>query len=186
METPSGARLPETPGAAHPTLFLPYAERKVIKVAAPADQVFGFVDDPKHLAGHMSARSWSMGGGRMDLDLDSTGGRAVGSRMHLHGSAFGLRLDVLTEVSEREPPVYKAWQTVGTPRLLVIGEYRMRVDIESTPDGSRARISIHYALPGTRAGVASRWLARAYARWCVDRMATDIDQAFAVARQSDT
>jgi hypothetical protein len=33
-------------------------------VAAPADSVFAYADDPARLSSHMSKSSWMMGGGR--------------------------------------------------------------------------------------------------------------------------
>jgi hypothetical protein len=32
---------------------------------------------------------------------------------------------------QREPPNLKAWETVREPHLLVIGRYRMRVNIDA-------------------------------------------------------
>lgn len=114
----------------------------------------------------------------MRVELDTAAGHAVGSRMRLEGHALGVPVSVQTEVVERDPPTHKAWRTVGTPRLLVIGAYRMSVDIERAPGASRAIVGIDYAVPGLRVPPMT-WLARAYALWCVRRMATDIVAAFA-------
>ena len=32
-------------------------------------------------------------------------------------------------VTARQPPLRKVWRTIGVPRLLVIGEYRMGIEI---------------------------------------------------------
>ena len=89
-------------------------------------------------------------------------------------------LVVEDEVVARDPPHYKAWQTVGEPRLLVIGAYRMRVTIDALGDGSRVAIAIDYALP---VRTWERWLGAllgaAYARWCVDQMLMDLQAKFA-------
>ena len=66
-------------------------------VSAPREQVFAVIDQPACLAGHMSKRSWKMGGGRMELEIDSAGGRRPGSRMRLHGRVFGVPLSVDSE-----------------------------------------------------------------------------------------
>jgi hypothetical protein len=78
-------------------------------------------------------------------------------------------------VTECAPPRRKVWETVGTPRLLVIGPYRMGFEV--SPEGaagSRLRVFIDYALP---TGAPARWLGRAlggaYARWCTHRMVRD-------------
>jgi hypothetical protein len=153
--------------------------QRVLTVASSADEVFRFIDDPKNMAGHMSTSSWSMGGGRMTLELDAGAGRTVGSQMRLHGWAFGIRLEVRTEVSERVPPLHKAWQTVGAPRLLVIGAYRIGVKITPMQEVCTVEVRIDYDLPSARRGAVWEWLAAAYARWCLAHMTADISRAFA-------
>jgi len=60
---------------------------------------------------------------------------------------LGIDLAFEGEVTERKPPYRKAWQTVGDPRLLVVGAYRMEVTIDKRGTGSHVRIAIDYALP---------------------------------------
>jgi hypothetical protein len=93
---------------------------------------------------------------------------------------LGLRLAVECEVVRRDPPRRKAWRTVGEPRLLVIGQYCISVDIEPRESGvSRVTIAIACTLPRSRRW---RWLGRLlgphYARWCVQRMAADLVRRF--------
>ena len=150
-------------------------------VAAEAARLFAHLDDHSRLSSHMSKRSWMLGGGRMDVTIDSGGGQAIGSHILLAGRAFGVPLSLDEVVVERLPPLRKAWETVGEPRLLVVGTYRMGFDVLPRPDDrSELRVFIDYALP-TR-GV-SRWLGRAlghgYARWCTKRMVDDAVSHFA-------
>jgi len=148
-------------------------------LTAPPDEVFAYLDDPSHLAAHMAKSSWAMAGGQMELRLDETGGRQVGSRMHLAGRVLGLELSVDEKVTERTPPYRKAWETAGSPKLLVIGSYRMGFDVAAHGSGSVLRVFIDYALPETPPG---RWLGRlfgrAYARWCTQRMVNDAVRYF--------
>ena len=157
---------------------LPFFEEAIVAVDAPREQVFAFVDKPARLAGHMVRRTWMMGGGRMQLDTDQHGGQRIGSRITLKGRAFGIPLRLEAEVTQRDPPAIKCWQTVSEPRLLVIGRYRMTVTIDRAPRQSLVSIRIDFALPGLRHGSIARGLARTYARWCVRRMASDIVSAF--------
>jgi hypothetical protein len=69
----------------------------------------------------MSKSSWKMGGGRMEMVFDDKQGRVVGSRIRLAGRVFGISLFVDEIVTERDPPYRKIWETLGTPKLLVIG-----------------------------------------------------------------
>jgi hypothetical protein len=141
--------------------------------ATPA-QVFDFLDDHLRLVSHMSQSSWSMGGGRMTLAADAGQGRVVGSRLRLTGRAFGIHLEVEEEIVEREPPLRKTWRTIGEPRLLIIGQYKLGFQLAPAVNGTQTRIFIDYELP---TGSLTRWaglaLAGAYARWCVDRMIGD-------------
>jgi hypothetical protein len=143
-------------------------------VAAPPQTVFAYADDPARLSSHMSKSSWMMGGGRMLTELDAGQGQTVGSRIRLSGRVFGLELSVEEIVIERVPPQRKVWETIGSPRLLVIGHYRMGFEIASQEKGSLLRVYIDYALPQD---APARWLGfllgRYYARWCTQRIVND-------------
>jgi len=147
-----------------------HREGEVLIATAP-EEVFAFIDDHSRFSSHMSESSWMMGGGRMDVELDSQKGQAVGSHIRLAGTAFRFRLSLDEVITRREPPTLKVWETVGTPRLLVIGAYRMGVEIAATRDGSRLRVFIDYDNPS---GPIARWLGACfgglYARWCVKQM----------------
>ena len=136
-------------------------------LAGSPDEVFAYVDDPAHLAGHMAKRSWAMAGGRMEFGLDEGAGRQVGSHIRLAGRVLGLELSVDEKVVERTPPYRKAWETVGSPKLLVI-------------------VFIDYALPKALPG---RWLGRAfgraYARWCTGRMVSDAVRHFETQKEHE-
>jgi hypothetical protein len=140
-------------------------------IAASPSEVFAFVDDHARFSSHMSESSWMMGGGRMSVEIDQAKGQAVGSHIRLSGRAFGLRLFLDEVVTRREPPFLKVWETVGTPRLLVIGAYTMGIEITPRGSGSELRVFIDYELPN---GWPSSWLGRlfggVYARWCVTQM----------------
>lgn len=152
----------------------------VAHVSAPQSEVFAFLDEHALLASHMEKRSLAMGGGSMRLEFDPDRGKAVGSRLRLSGTAFGLRLWVEEAVIERIPPFRKVWETVGEPRLLVIGPYRMGFVVEDLGRASRLTVFIDYQLPGR---APWRWLGRPlgrwYARWCTERMTRDAERHFA-------
>jgi polyketide cyclase/dehydrase/lipid transport protein len=143
-------------------------------VRAPGDKVFAHVDDHARLSSHMTQSSWMMGGGRMEIELDNARGLSVGSRIRLTATVFGIRLWVEEVVIERHPPDRKVWETIGSPKLLVIGRYRMGFEITPREGGALFRVFIDYALPE---GAPARWLGyclgRYYARWCAQRMVND-------------
>jgi len=155
-------------------LALPLHAQWHAVVTARPRELFAYLDDPARLGAHMREPSWMMAGGRMNYVLDAQQGRVVGSVIRLTGRVLGMRLAVDEWVTERDPPHRKVWQTVGVPRLAVLGPYRMGFAIESHQLGSALAVFIDFALP--KAGVA-HWLgqlfARPYANWCVRRIATD-------------
>ena len=148
-------------------------------VQAPPARLFEHLDDPRRLSGHMSQSSAMMLGSRMAIELDAAAGRAVGSKMRLTGRVLGIPIFLEEVVTEHVPPNHKTWQTIGTPRLLVLSHYTM--GFEATPEGaaSRLRVFIDYALPTSG---LSRWLGlllgRLYARWCTAQMVNDAIKEF--------
>lgn len=149
------------------------------QINGAADQLFALLDDPTRLTEHMSRRSWRMGWGRLETTLDDGRGRAIGSHIRIHGRVLGILLHLDEVITRRDPPTLKEWETVGEPRLLVIGSYRMRFEVGPKPGYSELRVSIDYDLP--RAGVGrllGRLFGRTYAKWCTRRMAQNAQRMF--------
>ena len=158
-------------------------EKRCVSIDATADRVFAALDDPTRMTSHMSKPSWRMGGGMMETVVDAEHGQRIGSHIVLQGRVFGIRLFVEEVVTVREAPVRKAWETIGVPRLLVIGPYRMSFDVARNPLGTKLRVAIDYRLPGSGVGRLLGWLfGRAYARWCVRQMTDDAMKLFALSR----
>lgn len=92
---------------------------------------------------------------------------------------LGLELSLDEVVIERTAPTRKVWETVGSPRLLVVGPYRMGFQITPRGIGSVLRVFIDYALP---APWPDRWLGRVSgsydARWCTQSMVADAVREF--------
>ncbi len=111
---------------------------------------------------------------------DERRGKVVGSHIRMSGKILGLELSLDEVVTERQPPIRKVWETVGSPRLLVIGPYRMGFEVVPSGNGSRFRVFIDYALPPRW---PARWLGRLfggyYARWCTRTMVDDAVRQFA-------
>ena len=147
-------------------------------LAAEPHKVFALLDDQTRLAEHMGKPSLMMGGGKMTYELDEQKGQAVGSHIRMGGSAFGLQLFLDAVVTERIPPRRKVWQTVGMPRLVVIGSYKMGFELTGAGAGSTLKVWIDYDLPRRGLGRFVPALGSAYARWCVKQMASDAVRAF--------
>src|SRR4030095_12114238 len=105
-------------------------EEEAVQVAASCESLYEYLDDPARLGAHMSRRNWRTAGMRMDYVLDAQRGQGIGARIGLRGALLGLRLEGDEVGVESAPPCRKSWETVGVPRLLVIGPYRMGFRIE--------------------------------------------------------
>lgn len=154
------------------------AETRVVVDASPLE-VFAFLDDHRNLSAHMEQTSWMMMGSRMDIHLDESGTRTVGSKFGFTGSILGIPLSVEEIVTERDPPRSKAWVTIVEPTLWVIGRYRMGFVIAPESGSSLLTVFIGYDLPRS---FGIRWLGWLlggfYARWCTNRMANDAARHF--------
>ena len=159
-----------------------HRESTVSIVAAP-DELFAFIDDHSRFASHMSQPSWMMGGGHMVVDVDAAQGQAVGSHIRIGGKVFGIRLFLDEVVTVRNPPTEKIWETVGSPKLLVIGSYRMGVEITPDTRASRLRVFIDYDLPSGLTLMLGWLFGDFYARWCVQQMLAGASDHFARRRR---
>ena len=145
-------------------------------------ELFAFVDKHSQLSAHMTRRSWMMGGGRMNISTDAGGFQRLGSRLRLAGRAFGLNLVLEEVVTVYQPPLVKIWKTVGAPKLLIIGDYKMGIDIRPDQSGALLRVFIDFNLPrGAIGQLLGYLLGSIYARWCVRNMVRDAKVHFSAA-----
>jgi hypothetical protein len=158
-----------------------------VDVDAPPGEVFDFLDDHRRLSAHMTERSWQMAGSSMRIDMDEKQGRALGSRITLGGRVLGLSLEVEEVVTNYNRPYSKTWETVGSPRLLVIGSYAMGFVLSPRHGGSRLCVFIDYSPPGKGASrLLGGLFGMSYARWCTTRMARDAMLHFSAIRGQGT
>lgn len=134
-------------------------------------EVFSYADDQSNFSAHMSKSSWMMAGGHMEVTTDEGHSQKVGSHIRLKGKVLGINLFLDEVVTQHDPPYRKVWQTVGDINLLVIGHYRMGLDIKPENSNSRLKVFIDYKLPES---LCTRWLGYLfggmYAKWCVNQM----------------
>ncbi len=148
---------------------MPRHYEESIVVDSSPEELFVFVDNHKQFSSHMGKSSWMMGGGHMETTVDAGNGQKAGSHICMSGTAFGMKLFLDEVVTQYEPPYKKAWETVGSPELIVIGHYGMGFEIKPQNTGSTLRIFIDYELP-----TKNVWLGilfgDIFAKWCVHQM----------------
>jgi hypothetical protein len=150
-----------------------YEEAIILK--ASQREVFTFVDDHRNFSSHMNKSSWMMGGGKFTTEIDKDNFQKVGSHIKMKGTILGIQLYLDEVVSERSIPYSKQWETMGAPRLLVIGSYIMAFEVK--PDGERSKftVSIDYVLPkGFFSSVLGLLFGAVYAQWCVRQMISGV------------
>lgn len=113
----------------------------------------------------------------MELSIDEGRGQEVGSHIRMSGRIWGVGLFLDEVVTVREPPVRKVWETVGPVHLLVVGHYRMAVELSEQGNGSCLRVAIDYDLPAKKAWLG-RIFGRMYAKWCVTQMTRQVVNRF--------
>ena len=108
-----------------------------------------------------------------------------GNRIRLEGRVLGVLLSLEEVVTEHKPPTRKVWVTVGPPRLLVIGPYRMGFVLVPAGGSTTLTVYIDYALPERGLSrLFGRIFGHGYARWCTARMVADAQAAFPAATTS--
>ena len=158
----------------------PFHDESTALARAPVDRVFAHLDDPKALSAHMGESSVMMMGSRMSIDVDADGGRVVGSKIRMDGRMMGIPLSLEEAITERRVPTRKVWETIGTPKLLVIAHYRMGFELTHKGDSSLVRVFIDYNLPIKPPGSwFGHWLGAVYARWCTRQMVIGATRHFA-------
>ena len=168
-----------------PAALLGYERQysEIVALDANAEEVFAFADDFTRLSSHMGQSSAMMMGSSMQTSFDEGRGQAVGSHVRMTGRMLGIDLLLDEVVREREAPLHKAWETVGTPRLLVIGGYRLGFDITSIGQRSVLRVFIGYNLPTQPAQrLLGRLFGPVYAKWCVRQMVNGAAASLAIRR----
>lgn len=163
-----------------PARQFPRHEASSATVRAAPESVFAFLDAHENIAEHMNRPNWAMLGGTMTTSLDNKGGKEIGSVMIVEGKVLGIPISLKEVVIQRVPLRCKRWETMGTPRLIVVGSYRMGFEIEPVATGCRITASIDYDFPRTRLGkLLGSLVGPSYARWCVNRIVEAVVRHFA-------
>lgn len=152
---------------------------KTLSIPASPEKIFEFADNHANFSSHMNRSSWMMGGGRMITTTDEGHGQQIGSHIRMTGKVLGISIFLDEVVTGHNPPHTKIWETVGNPRLLVIGHYKTGFEIMPQGEYSSLRVFIDYDLPTTNPWLG-RLLGGLYAKWCVEQMLDGVYEHFTV------
>lgn len=154
-----------------------YYEETIHVDATPAE-VFSYVDDFRNFSAHMNKSSVMMAGSKMKTILDRGMGQKVGSHVKMKGKVLGVPIYLDEVITERTESRKKVWETVGTPRLLVIGKYILGFEITPDSQGSKLKVFIHYAMPTGLAKILGLIVGNFYAKWCATQMTRGVTDHF--------
>lgn len=152
--------------------------KKEIIINAPVEKVFRFMDDLAKTGMHMSERSMMMMGKKLKIEHLPSPEKGVGAIFRWTGKMMGLSIDFTETVTLWKENEEKVWETIGSPQMIILGWYRMRLTTEPSEKGTRVSLEIQYTLPivffyKLLSLVFARW----YADWCLGSMLGDTKKA---------
>lgn len=148
--------------------------KKKIHIRAPVEKVFAFLDDLSKTGMHMSERSMMMMGSKLELERLPGPEKGEGATFRWSGKVLGLPVNFTETVTRWKKNEEKVWETVGEPRMIILGWYRMRLTTEPKKSGTSVLLEIQYEPPkGFFYKLLSAFLARQYAGWCLNQMLGD-------------
>lgn len=148
--------------------------QKELLIQAPVEKVFSFMDDLSKTGMHMSGSSMMMAGSKLKLEHVSGPEKGVGAGFRWSGKMLGFELDFTVVVTKWVENAEKVWETIGMPKLIILGWYLMHLKTEPVTGGTLVSLEIQYIRPrGFFYKLLSILFARRYAEWCVTRMLND-------------
>lgn len=152
--------------------------KKKIQIRAPVEKVFAFMDDLAKTGMHMSERSMMMMGSKLKLEHTSGPEKGEGAVFRWSGKVAGLPVDFTEAVFRWKENEEKIWETVGSPQMIILGWYRMRLSTKPGGEGTSVSLEIEYAPPkGFFYRLLYLGLAGWYANWCLSKMLGDTKKA---------
>jgi hypothetical protein len=145
-----------------------------------ANDAFNYLDDHNKLSSHMNKSSWMMMGSRMFTEFDVDCGKKVGSKINMKGKMIGIPLLVNEEITERDLPIKKTWETRGPQRLVILEQYRMGFILKPVSTSvTQLTVFIDYSIPvfGFK-HILAILFAKFYAKWCTESIYKDAEVHF--------
>jgi predicted ATPase len=141
---------------------------------APADIVFGYLDDLGVTGMHMTESSAMMMGNKLHIEFLTKHHTGFGSRYRWTGTMMGMSMDFTVEVTKWIEGVEKVWETIGESKMIIYSWYRMHLLVYPEANFTKAELSITYERPkGWFAKIVSFLFADWYCSWCLKKMLAD-------------
>ena len=137
------------------------------------------MDDLSKTGMHMSQSSMMMMGSKLTLEQLEGPSKGVGATFHWTGKVMGMPIDITETVTKWIENKEKVWETIGSPKIIILGWYRMSLKTEPAKEGTLASLQIEYTQPnGWFYKILSFFFAGWYSRWCLNNMLNDTKKEF--------
>ena len=153
--------------------------KKEIIIHSSPQKVFSFMDNLSKTGMHMSENSMMMMGSKLILEQLSGPLQGVGATFHWYGKVMGMSIDITETVTKWTENHEKIWETIGTPKIILLGWYRMILKTEPAKEGTLASLQIDYTPPsGLFHNILYFFLSHYYCNWCLNNMLNDSKKIF--------
>lgn len=153
-----------------------------VEIKSSPDVVFSHIDYVRNIGMHMSKRSMPMMGGSLKTEILSKNDRGLGATYRMYGKVMGMKIDFTEKVTKWIENQEKVWETIGEPKLIIMGGYIMNLNVRPSNFGTRLTFGIKYSYPKSVfwkgiSIVVGDW----YAKWCLRNMCRDAKKALEIS-----
>ena len=153
--------------------------KKEIIIPVLPENVFSFMDDVSKTGMHMSENSMMMMGSKLILEQIPGPSKGIGATFHWYGKVMRMPVDITETVTTWRENREKVWETTGTPKIILLGWYRMILKTEPAKDGTCVSLQIDYTQPnGWFYKILYFFLSNWYCNWCLSNMLNDCKKSF--------
>ncbi len=148
--------------------------QKTIIINATPQSVFEFMDDVRNSGMHMSKDSKAMMGTHLELQLLSKNFSGPETSYRYIGKVMGMTIDFTVVVTRWIQNMEKIWETIGHPKVIVIGWFRMFLKLTPKNGNTSVELGISYEKPKSFFGkILCFFFGSWYAKWCLKNMLND-------------
>ena len=147
---------------------------KNIIIHSTAEKVFACMDDIADTGMHMTKSSIPMMGSKLELKQLSENATGLNSKFRWFGKMMGFTMDFTVVVTKWIKDKEKVWETIGKPKMIILGWYQMRLLVSAEAQNIKAVLSITYTKPkNIFFKFIAFFLAPLYSNWCLNNILQD-------------
>ena len=119
----------------------------------------------------MSENSMMMMGSKLTLEHLSGPERGVGAIFRWLGKIMGMEIDITERITTWIENREKVWETIGQPKIILLGWYRMILKTSAVKEGTLTSLQIDFTPPsGFFYKILYFLFSGWYCNWCLNNM----------------